>query len=134
MIDYAKVIAKCRKLAAAGAAKLNLEADEDVMELPVVLSDERRVGSTCGCFQHVAGNGLGRIVIHTKKMHDEAFLEATLLHEFAHALVHFLRAGEPDPTGSHGKTFAFVMLTMGREPSKYVKGASDIDPTTVYTT
>ncbi len=109
-----------------------MQIEEDLQEIPVFLSDNKRVRTTCGTFSHVANNGLGLITIYTKMCETEEFFESTLLHEFAHALVHYLRHGAPDEDGCHGKTFQFVMLTMSRHPSKFVAGASAVAPETVY--
>lgn len=123
--DPAPVIARCRAVARTVCAKLHVDAADDVTEIPVAISSSRRVKTKCGHFLSIAGDGLGRIECFEKMCPTPEYLEKVLLHEFAHAIAHYMRRGEPDPTGVHGRVFSYVMLTMGQEPSKYVLGASD---------
>lgn len=129
--DPNPIIQRVRVKVQAVAAQLHLDCAEDVAELPVRFSKHHAV-SLCGHFERVAADGLGRIEIFKPGVTSEEKLENTLIHEFAHALVHYLRKGwnteEP-----HGQTFQYIMLALGHEPSRYVLGKSDgRAPETVY--
>lgn len=128
------VVARCRLVAQEAARKLNLDCAADIAEIPVRFDDKaRRDGRIRGYFCYVADDGLGEITINTKRIADARTMEAVLLHEFGHALVHYLR-GADDQEDCHGKTFQYVMLTMGQGPGKSSTGPSSRAPETVYTT
>lgn len=132
-MDHAALIAAARREACAAARKLNLNCEEDLQELPVVVSTNKRITAKCGTFSSVAKNGLGLITIYPHMVPTPEDFEATLLHEFGHALVHYLLHGANDRGGCHGKAWQYVMLTMGRAPSKYhTLKKTDAAPATVY--
>lgn len=125
------LLARVRAKVIEAAAKFGLDVADDVMEIPVRVSSHH-TATLCGHYQCVASNGLGRITVFKRSLSPPEHLEAVLLHEYAHALVHFIR-GAQNNEDPHGKLFQSVMLTMGQEPSKYVLGASDgRGPETVY--
>ena len=100
---------KARKRAVQVAHELGGEdLSEDVNALPIVLTGRHSV-SLLGCYSHIAANGLGRITIYLKphKAHDEHELEDTVLHELAHALVHWLWPDAREPV--HGARFLLVL-------------------------
>jgi predicted SprT family Zn-dependent metalloprotease len=128
--DPAPVVARCRAHVKACLARLSLDAADDVDELPVVFAEKSRVTTLCGCFQHVAANGLGQITVYPRQTATPEKLEWTLYHEFAHALVHWM--GSREREADHGKTWQYVMRVLGQEPRKYIVGPSDVPPETVY--
>lgn len=73
----------------------------NVREISVVVARERK--TLWGCFQwHDSANGLGRIVLCCPKWRRPA----TLLHEYAHALVHWLEQNEEE---DHGYRFQWML-------------------------
>jgi hypothetical protein len=130
-VDRRAIIVRARAKAIEAAKKCNLDCFEDLAELPVLFDDSKRVSRLCGFFQHVTADGLGRIVVFSKMAKDEAFLEKVLLHEYAHAIVHFIRFGRDDE-GPHGKCFQYVMRLMGEEPGPCIGGPSTKPPEAVY--
>lgn len=131
--DPKPVLDRTRAAVKVALPRLQLDAADDMDELPVAFAEKSRVTSLCGCYQHLASNGLGRVTVYPRQCRSPEKLEATLLHEFAHAVVHWM-----DPQGretqDHGKLWQYVMLTLGQEPSKYVVGECSVErsPEQVY--
>jgi hypothetical protein len=100
--SHAKVVRVLRQI-----DRVDLLAN--VREMQVVVARERK--TLWGCFQwHDDANGLGRIVLCCPVWRRPA----TLLHEYAHALVHWMGHNEAD---DHGYRFQWMLkqLTEGTE-------------------
>lgn len=115
--EIAAAIAECRAVVIATIKAANLLTEEDMVRavelVPVQLSNRR--SAVAGSFRFTALDR-GRIVMNIKICHTAERFRSTLLHEFAHGLVHWL--GGRERGSSHGRVWKAWMVRLGQEPSR----------------
>lgn len=99
--------------AAAYRVALDVGADEsiaeDIQALPVIFS-ERQTRTRMGVFHSDTYKALGRITVFIKCHHTEEELLDTILHEFGHAIVHYMW---PYSGCVHGPHWQYIARKLG---------------------